>query len=136
MIVTAEHRLDDANWAPSPHHDERPAWAAPELIVIHCVSLPEGQFGTGYPSRLFCGDLDLDLDPSFADLKGMEVAPHNWAIEKIRSPVIPFQGNESLQDRAERLKSRLRMHKENSKRRRECSLDQIDWALVNEVAKQ
>ena len=76
MIVTAEHRLDAARWQPSAHHDERPPWAVPELIVIHCVSLPEGRFGTGYPSQLFCGTLDLSGDDSFADLEGMRVAPH------------------------------------------------------------
>ncbi len=76
VIVTAEHRLDAALWQPSEHHDDRPSWALPELIVIHCVSLPEGRFGTGFPSQLFRGTLDLNSDPSFADLDGLRVAPH------------------------------------------------------------
>ena len=76
MHVNREHRLDQATWMPSPHCDERPGWAAVDLVVVHCVSLPEGEFGTGAPTRLFLGDLDPDEHPSFADLEGLQVAPH------------------------------------------------------------
>ncbi len=76
MNVTAEHRLEGVRWQPSAHFDERPAWHTPELIVIHCVSLPEGEFGTGFPSQLFCGTLDIACHESFADLDGLRVAPH------------------------------------------------------------
>ena len=48
----------------------------PELIVVHCVSLPEGEYGTGAPQRLFTGELDCAEHPSFADLAGLRVAPH------------------------------------------------------------
>ena len=76
MQVDAHHRLHPAQWQPSPHWDNRPEWALPELIVIHCVSLPEGQFGTGYPQALFLGCLDCSEHADFADLDGLEVAPH------------------------------------------------------------
>ena len=76
MQVNLQHRLDEAAWQPSPHWDPRPIWAQPELIVIHCVSLPEGQFGTGHPQALFEGCLDCQADDSFADLEGLHVAPH------------------------------------------------------------
>ena len=76
MNVTAEHRLEGARWQPSAHFDERPAQLTPELIVIHCISLPEGEFGTGFPSQLFCGTLDTACHESFADLDGVRVAPH------------------------------------------------------------
>ncbi|XOV84336.1 MAG: 1,6-anhydro-N-acetylmuramyl-L-alanine amidase AmpD [bacterium] len=71
-----QHHLDTAEWLPSSHCDERPYSRAPELVVLHCVSLPEGQYGTGYPQALFQGRLDLDAHPSFHDLAGMEVSPH------------------------------------------------------------
>lgn len=76
MLVNEEHQLDGAHWLPSPNQDERPPGLQPELIVLHCVSLPEGQFGTGYPQALFQGHLDIDAHESFYDLAGLEVSPH------------------------------------------------------------
>jgi AmpD protein len=76
MRVNDAHWLDVAVHASSEHCDDRPEWAGPELIVVHCVSLPEDEFGTGAPTRLFTGCLDTDEDPSFADLAGVRVAPH------------------------------------------------------------
>ncbi|MEM7078412.1 MAG: 1,6-anhydro-N-acetylmuramyl-L-alanine amidase AmpD [Pseudomonadota bacterium] len=76
MTIDDQHRLSSALWRPSPHCDERPAWATIDLVVVHCVSLPEGQFGTGAPERLFLGQLDCDEHPSFTDLVGLEVSPH------------------------------------------------------------
>ena len=37
------------------------------LIVIHCISLPEGQFGTPYIAQLFTNQLDALADPGFAE---------------------------------------------------------------------
>lgn len=54
----------------------RPAWAAPELVVVHCISLPENEFGTGAPLRLFQGVLDVQEHESFADLRGVRVSAH------------------------------------------------------------
>ena len=76
MEILDNHRLTGARWAPSPHHDARPAGASVELAVVHCVSLPEGVYGTGAPERLFLGALDTSEHASFADLDGLEVAPH------------------------------------------------------------
>ncbi len=86
MVIDETHCLNFAQWCPSPHCDSgsREGETASglqsdfsaELIVIHCISLPAGQFGTGFPSQLFTGDLDSLADPSFADLQGLRVAPH------------------------------------------------------------
>jgi hypothetical protein len=38
--------LEGVRRVPSPNCDERPQAGDPELIVIHSISLPEGQFGT------------------------------------------------------------------------------------------
>lgn len=61
---------------PSPHFDERPAECVPTLLVIHNISLPPGQFATGYVDGLFCGTLDYSLDPSLSDLKELRVSSH------------------------------------------------------------
>ena len=76
MQINTEHRLDQAVWRPSAHWDLRPSGLLPELVVVHCVSLPEGQYGTGAPQRLFTGVLDCAEHSSFADLEGLKVAPH------------------------------------------------------------
>jgi len=75
-IVIDTHRLISARWSPSEHCEPRPLNQTPELIVVHCISLPEGQFGTGHPRALFLGQLDCSADENFEDLEGIRVAPH------------------------------------------------------------
>lgn len=62
--------------APSPYFDARPAQSPIELLVIHNISLPPGEFGTGDPARLFLGTLDLGAHPFFATLVGLQVSAH------------------------------------------------------------
>lgn len=76
MRIDSEHRLAEARWAPTSHCEPRPVGCCPELVVVHCVSLPEGHYGTGYAEALFTGSLDTSVDDSFADLQGLRVAPH------------------------------------------------------------
>ena len=61
---------------PSPNSDARPAWAEIELVVLHNISLPPGQFGTGMVAELFCNRLDCHQDATLADLEGVEVSAH------------------------------------------------------------
>ena len=60
----------------SPHWDARPAGVLPELIVVHGISLPEGQFGGPWIDRLFCGNLPADAHPSFAAVATLRVSAH------------------------------------------------------------
>lgn len=60
----------------SPHRDARPAGIHPELIVLHGISLPPGEFGGAWIDRLFCGDLPADAHPYFATLAGARVSAH------------------------------------------------------------
>ncbi len=86
MVIDETHRLNGAHWCPSPHCGPPAGQAGgaeagqfvwqPELIIIHCISLPSGEFGTGLPSQLFTGRLDCESHPSLADLAGLRVAPH------------------------------------------------------------
>ena len=39
----------------SPHFDARPAGVVPDLIVLHGISLPPGEFGGPWIARLFTG---------------------------------------------------------------------------------
>lgn len=83
MNIDSTHRLADARWRPSEHCDRPRSKDDQALdvfqcdaIVVHCVSLPDGEFGTGAPARLFTGELDCTEHPSFSDLEGLRVAPH------------------------------------------------------------
>ena len=60
----------------SPHLDARPRGVAPELIVVHGISLPPGEFGGPWIDRLFAGDLPPDAHPSFRDTAALRVSAH------------------------------------------------------------
>jgi len=60
----------------SPHCNERPPGAAVDLLVIHCISLPPGQYGGSYIDDLFLGQLDPAAHPYFAEIAGMRVSAH------------------------------------------------------------
>lgn len=60
----------------SPHHDQRPDGCVAELIVIHGISLPPGEFGGGWIERLFCGDLPPQAHPFFAAIAQARVSAH------------------------------------------------------------
>lgn len=61
---------------PSANYDARPPGAVAELLVIHNISLPLGQFGTPHVEDLFTCRLDYNADPSFASLRGLAVSAH------------------------------------------------------------
>jgi N-acetyl-anhydromuramoyl-L-alanine amidase len=60
----------------SPHFDARPKGVPPELIVVHGISLPAGEFGGPWIDRLFAGDLPPDAHPSFRDTATLRVSAH------------------------------------------------------------
>ena len=67
-----------ATWLPSPNHGPRPAWAqeAVDLIVVHSISLPPGEYGTGAVQQLFTNALDWDAHPYYQGIRGLEVSAH------------------------------------------------------------
>jgi N-acetyl-anhydromuramoyl-L-alanine amidase len=60
----------------SPHLDARPKGVAPELLVVHGISLPPGEFGGPWIDRLFTGTLPADAHPSFRERAGLRVSAH------------------------------------------------------------
>jgi N-acetyl-anhydromuramoyl-L-alanine amidase len=68
--------LRDARHLPSPNANERPAGVAVELLVIHNISLPPGEFGGGHVEQLFLNTLDCDAHPWFDRLRGLRVSAH------------------------------------------------------------
>jgi AmpD protein len=60
----------------SPNCDERPVDCAVELIVIHNISLPPGEFGGPGIIDLFSNRLDSTAHPYFAAIAGLRVSAH------------------------------------------------------------
>lgn len=76
MIVSPEHWLTKADRTPSPNQDARPDPDDVSLVVVHGISLPPGEFGTGAVERFFRNTLDCSRDPRLADLEGVRVSAH------------------------------------------------------------
>ncbi|MBF0134709.1 MAG: 1,6-anhydro-N-acetylmuramyl-L-alanine amidase AmpD [Magnetococcales bacterium] len=71
----------DVPWAfgrylPSPHVDQRPPGTEIDLLVVHAISLPPGQFGGSSVDDLFLGRLDTWKHPYFESLAGLRVSAH------------------------------------------------------------
>lgn len=47
-----------------------------DLVVLHSISLPPGQYGGPEVQALFTNTLDWDAHPYFAQIRGMEVSAH------------------------------------------------------------
>lgn len=60
----------------SPNHNPRPDGAAIDLVVIHSISLPPGEYGNGNVQRLFTNQLDWDAHAYFQSIRGLKVSAH------------------------------------------------------------
>jgi AmpD protein len=60
----------------SPNCDKRPPGTATELLVIHNISLPPGEFGGDAVERLFTNALSVEAHPYYAQLRGLKVSAH------------------------------------------------------------
>jgi len=47
-----------------------------DLIVLHAISLPPGEFESNHIEDLFAGALDVSAHPTFASLRGLRVSAH------------------------------------------------------------
>ncbi len=75
-IDANSHLIAGVNYVPSPNADERPVECDPELIVIHNISLPPGEFGKGNVHKLFTNQLDCNAHSYFKEIKELRVSSH------------------------------------------------------------
>ncbi len=68
--------LSVARQRSSPNSDDRPDGVAADLIVIHGISLPPGEFGGSWIDALFMNQLDPSAHPYFAAIAGLRVSAH------------------------------------------------------------
>lgn len=66
----------EARQEPSPNCDDRPESCVPDLIVVHGISLPPGEFGGPWIDRLFTNKLDSAVHPYFQTIADLRVSSH------------------------------------------------------------
>ena len=76
MRITPDGLASGVRFIASPNCDERPAGVAIELLVIHAISLPPGQFGGPGIEQLFLNRLDPAQDPYYVGIAGLRVSAH------------------------------------------------------------
>lgn len=76
QVDAASGWLRGVRHSPSAHYNERPAGGDISLLVIHNISLPPGQFGTGCIHEFFLGALDAGAHPYFAQIADLRVSAH------------------------------------------------------------
>jgi len=60
----------------TPHHNARPDGVEIDLIILHAISLPPGEFGMHSIKMFFTGCLDTSSHPAFSSLEGVRVSAH------------------------------------------------------------
>ncbi len=60
----------------SPNFSERPKSTEVDLLVIHNISLPPGEFGGAYVEQFFTNQLDFNAHPWFENIKDIQVSAH------------------------------------------------------------
>lgn len=76
LLINAEGWCEGVLHCVSPHIDARPQDSVIDLLVIHNISLPPGQFGGSEIIDLFCNRLDTSRHPALAELAGVRVSSH------------------------------------------------------------
>ncbi len=68
--------IEGARFVPSPNCDARPPGVDPEVLILHAISLPPGQFGGPGIEQLFCNLLDPTEHPYYREIVQLRVSAH------------------------------------------------------------
>ncbi len=68
--------LREARRVASPNFGPRPAGTAIDLVVVHSISLPPGEYGGDGVERLFTNRLDPGAHPYFETIRDLRVSAH------------------------------------------------------------
>jgi len=60
----------------SPNFGTRPEGMPIDLLVLHSISLPPGEYGGDAIERLFTNQLDFDAHPYYQTIRGLQVSAH------------------------------------------------------------
>ena len=70
------HRVTPAQYIPSPNADARPANTTLDLIVLHSISLPPGEYGGDGIQELFTNCLSPEAHPYYRTIAHLRVSTH------------------------------------------------------------
>ena len=70
------HLISNIPYLESQNCDARPEGIDIDTIIIHCISLPDGEYGNDNVINLFQNDLDISKNESFKSLEGVKVSSH------------------------------------------------------------
>jgi len=77
LNLDSEQRwLQGARRQCSPNCDERPPACKIDLLIVHGISLPPGQYGGPYIDQLFTNTLEPQAHPYFAGIADARVSSH------------------------------------------------------------
>jgi AmpD protein len=76
VVNRASGWLEPVRRVESPNCDERPRGARCDLIVVHGISLPPGEYGGPWIDRLFTNTLPPEAHPYFASIADRRVSAH------------------------------------------------------------
>jgi AmpD protein len=68
--------IRDARQVPSINCDDRPPGCEPVLIILHCISLPPGEFGGQWIDLFFSNQLDPNAHSYFREIADQRVSSH------------------------------------------------------------
>lgn len=80
--MSEEPRIDEQGWLTgvrrclSPNADARPPDSAVELVVLHHISLPPGEFGSAAIEQFFTNRLDVAAHPYYRCIADLRVSAH------------------------------------------------------------
>lgn len=68
--------IDSADFIASPNFDDRECHLEPEVIIVHCISLPPGEYQQGAIQRFFQNKLSADEHPYYQSMAHLTVSAH------------------------------------------------------------
>ena len=75
-INTKTGLLEHYKQCPAPNKDNRPENISIDLVVIHSISLPPGEYGGNAIEHFFQNKLDKNQHPYFEEIHQMQVSSH------------------------------------------------------------
>ncbi|HUW25868.1 MAG TPA: 1,6-anhydro-N-acetylmuramyl-L-alanine amidase AmpD [Gallionella sp.] len=75
MLIDAQGLLVGGEYIPSPNCDDRPTGSI-ELLVLHNISLPPGEFSGDGVQRLFTNTLEVSKHPYYLSIAELKVSAH------------------------------------------------------------
>lgn len=71
-----DHILTSVRQLSSPNQSARDANSVIDLLVLHNISLPPGEFGGCHVDDFFCNNLRAGLHPFFTEIADLKVSAH------------------------------------------------------------